>query len=200
MSNKKRLFYILIVFFITFCVSFFLMMQWNRFQVNPTSLELNLLKKNFGNIDIKSEQELLNIQHKVVQVIKHEFLSDQKIVLDSVFKYKKGFCYDRSLILQKICIYNHLEIRPVFLYYNLDYSKPNFFNLLDQNLQTHNVFEVNLNGKWFMIQTNKMQDRMKTLEEYLSSGISVPQNSLYIRHLNNRNGHFIAPSFIPDIY
>lgn len=181
-------------------ISYLSIQQWNLAQIEPSIYEIDLLEKNLGSISIKNPTDLIKIQNKVLNTIRHEFCSSNEISMDTILKYKKGFCFDRSMILQKICLHNNLEIRPVFLYFNLNQSGATIFNLFDKNLQTHNIFEVKMNGKWYMVQTNHKQDKLKTLEEYLASGISVPTNTKYIRHLNNRNGRFIAPSFIPDIY
>lgn len=192
----KKIFVLILIFFIIIN----LIRNWNLTKIFPSKNEIKLLENKLGNIQISKSEDLIKIQNKVLKNIKHEFCSSNNISLDTIFKYNKGFCYDRSIILQKICLYNNLEVRPVFLYFNLDGSQATFLNLLDTNLQTHNIFEVNFQGKWYVVQTNHVQDKMKTLEEYLQSGISVPKNTQYIRHLNNRNGQFIAPSFIPDIY
>lgn len=181
-------------------IAYFSIKAWNLAQIEPTEHEIQLLRNNLGEIKISNAADLLHLQNKLIGKIRQEQISDRYISLDSIFKYKKGFCYDRSLILQKLCIYNGYRVRPVFLYFSSDSTEASVFSLVKKGIPTHNIFEVNMYGKWYMVQTNKKQEKMKTLEEYLSSGISVPKNTRYIRHLNNRNGNFIAPSFIPDIY
>ncbi len=181
-------------------IAYFSIKAWNLSQIEPSAHELELLKKNLGDIKVANASDLLKIQNKLVGYIKQEQISDSYVSLDSIFKYRKGFCYDRSLVLQKLCIYNGYQVRPVFLYFRIDSTQASIFDLVKKGIPTHNIFEVKMYGKWYMVQTNKKQEKMKTLDEYLSSGISVPKNTRYIRHLNNRNGRFIAPSFIPDIY
>lgn len=190
----------LLILLTTPFICLFGVIKWNLSQIEPSTHEIEVLKTNLGNIQIQNAPDLLKIQNKLVANIKQEQISDQYISLDSIFKYKKGFCYDRSMVLQKICLYNNLEVRPVFLYFKKDSTKASISDLLKPGIPTHNIFEVKMYGKWYMVQTNKKQEKMKTLEEYISSGVSVPKNTRYIRHLNNRNGRFIAPSFIPDIY
>jgi hypothetical protein len=199
MPGKKIIFsFSIIIITVLLFLSFSVF--WNRQQIKPNEHEIALLEKELGSIKINNAKELLFLQNKVIGRIKHEICNVKNLSIDTIFKYRKGYCYDRSLILQKICIYNGLEIRPVFLYFRADSSQAKVFDLIRPGIPTHNIFEVNWKGKWYMVQTNKKQEKMKTLEEYLSSGISVPSNTQYIRHLNNRNGRFISPSFIPDIY
>lgn len=193
------LFKLLIIVTLPF-IAYYSIKTWNISQIEPSAHEIELLKKNLGEIKISNAADLLHLQNKLVGKIRQEQISDRYISLDSIFKYKKGFCYDRSLILQKLCIYNGYQIRPVFLYFRTDSTHASIFDLIKKGIPTHNIFEVKMYGKWYMVQTNKKQEKMKTLEEYLSSGISVPKNTRYIKHLNNRNGHFVAPNFIPDIY
>ena len=193
------IFKLLIIVTIPF-IAYYSIKTWNLSQIEPSAHEIELMKKNLGNIKVANARDLLKIQNKLIGNIKQEQISDSYVSLDSIFKYRKGFCYDRSLILQKLCVYNGYQVRPVFLYFRTDSTQASLFDLVKRGIPTHNIFEVNMFGKWYMIQTNRKQEKMKTLEEYLSSGISVPKNTRYIRHLNNRNGHFIAPSFIPDIY
>ncbi len=192
------LFKLLIIVTLPF-IAYYSIKTWNISQIEPSAHEIELLKKNLGEIKISNAADLLHLQNKLVGKIRQEQISDRYISLDSIFKYKKGFCYDRSLILQKLCIYNGYQIRPVFLYFRTDSTHASIFDLIKKGIPTHNIFEVKMYGKWYMVQTNKKQEKMKTLEEYLSSGISVPKNTRYIKHLNNRNGHFVAPNFIPDI-
>jgi hypothetical protein len=49
---------------------------------------------------------------------------------------------------------------------------------------------------------NKLTDTndLKNIKEYLNSGVSIPKHTRYIRYLNNRNGNFLYPSYLPDIY
>jgi len=113
---------------------------------------------------------------------------------------KKGLCYDRSLILQKIFIYSGIPIRPVYVYWSATGTDVSVFNLLDKNLNSHNLFEYNLSGKWYLMETSTVLSRSITLDKYLDEGKLATKNCQYIRYLNNRNGKFIYPSFIPDVY
>ncbi len=179
---------------------FFSIVFWNRSQIKPTKQEITLLKEQLGDINIRSEKDIFRISKLVISKISHKENLDFPLSVINTLKKKSGFCYDRSLLMQKIFIYNHIRIRPVYVYYSTNGTDVSVFSLFYKNLYSHNIFEYKLNGKWYMMKTNYILSKSITLREYLDQGTSVPKNSKYIRYLNNRSGRFIYPSFIPDIY
>ncbi len=185
---------------IIFIVLFFSIVFWNRSQIKPTKQEITLLKEQLGDINIRSEKDIFHISQQVISKISHKENLDFPLSVINTLKKKSGFCYDRSLLMQKVFIYNNIPIRPVYIYYSTNGTDVSIFNLFDKNLYSHNIFEYKLNGKWYMMKTNYVLTKSITLSEYLDQGTSVPKNSKYIRYLNNRSGQFIYPSFIPDIY
>ncbi len=191
---------IFLVTIVTVSLFLFLIIIWNRNQIKPTNYELMLLKKHFKNIDIRDESDIFRISKIVVNDIVHKKNLTVPLSIARVVDKGEGFCYDRSLILQKIFIYNGIPIRPVYIYYSPTGEDVTIFNLLDKNLMSHNVFEYYYNGKWNLMKTNSKLMKTISLQEYLDHSKIVPKNSGYIRYLNNRNGQFIYPSFIPDIY
>jgi hypothetical protein len=50
------------------------------------------------------------------------------------------------------------------------------------------------------MRTNEKMKKLLEIEEYIKYGGYVPIHTKYIRYLSNRNGRFIYPNFIPDIY
>lgn len=192
---KKKLIYIGSVFFLL-CYLVFL---HNRSQLILNKSELENIRNIFGSIKIIDSSDILILQNKVIDSIKHEFLYLGELNTDTLLKYKKGFCYDRSLLLQKICYFNNIKLRPVYIFYSNN-NKTRWWNFFSPNVESHNIFEIYINNRWVVIMTNNKQNKFITLNEYLISGQSVPRNSLYVLHLNNRNMKFLHPSFIPDIY
>jgi hypothetical protein len=168
--------------------------------MEPKKYEVSILKEEFGDIYIRSESDIFRINKQVVDKIIHKENVDFPLSVINTVKRKSGFCYDRSHLLQKIFIYNGIPIRPVFVYYSTTGTDIDVINLLDKNLNSHNLFEYNWNGKWYHMRTNDVMSSSETLSEYIEQGTFVPKNSKYIRYLNNRNGRFIYPSYIPDIY
>jgi hypothetical protein len=180
-----------------------LVINYNFQKIVPSAYEIELIKNSFGDITIRNESDLLRVQNKVTDVIEHAPSTSnpyQETNLDTILTKKRGLCYDRSMILQKIMIFNNLEIVPVFLYFNGSNPKTtSVYNFFDKGLQSHNVFEVYLKGRRLLVRTNSKMKVTQTLKQYLDNG-PMPKGTKYLRHLNNRNGYFISPSWIPDIY
>ena len=174
--------------------------KYNSSKIEPSPEEIEVLKDSFGDIKVESFDDILRISTLVISEIKHDFNPSFPIDVTKIIQDNKGFCYDRSLILQKIFIYNNIPIRPVFLYYGDKSNEVSILNILDSNLNSHNVFEFKFNGNWFVMPTNNKIEQLLNLEKYISKGDIVPPNTKFIRYLNNRNGKFIYPSWIPDIY
>lgn len=184
-----------------FLVSCFLIM-FNRIQIKPTKSELNIIKNTLGNINIANSSDIIKVQNLVMQEIGIEFLGKDEIDVEKVFIKKKGLCYDRSLILQKIFINSNIPVRPVFLYYYYDRTKEvSTLSFFSKDINSHSIFEFYFEDQWYVCRTNTYMKKLQTLEEYLkSSDTNLPLNVKFIRHLSNRNSRFIYPSWIPDIY
>ena len=172
--------------------------KYNMSKIQPTHDEIEVLFKSFGDIEIRNFDDIIRINKTIISEIKHEFNPSFPINVSKIVAENKGYCYDRSLILQKIFIYNNIPVRPVFLYYNS--SEVSILNIFDSNLPSHNLFEYKFNGSWYVMPTNNFINRKLTLHEYILQEGIVPTNTKFIRHLNNRNGKFISPNWLPDIY
>lgn len=196
---KRKIIYtalfVLFPFFLAIIIA-----KYNYSKIEPSPKEIQALKDSFGDIKVKSYDDILRISTLVISEIKHDFNPTFPIDITKIIQENKGFCYDRSLILQKIFIYNNIPIRPVFLYFGDKSNEVSILNILDSNLNSHNIFEFKFNGNWLVMPTNNITEQFLNLEEYISKGDIVPQNTKFIRYLNNRNGKFIYPSWIPDIY
>ncbi len=192
----KRL--LIATFFVFFLLS--LMVFWNNFQVKPTPFEIALLQRKFGNIQIKNDSDIFEISRKVVSTVKHEENYNLPLSVPAILNKGKGLCYDRSLVLQKIFIFNNIPIRPVYIYFSPAGSAVSVLNLLDNDLESHNVFEYYFDGEWYLMKTNHELVKKLKLKEYILKEGVVPVNSKYLRYLNNRNGQFIFPGWIPDVY
>ncbi len=181
-------------------ILFFSIIEWNRKEVEPNKKEIELLIKNFSDISIRNENDFFRISKLVFNSIKHKQNTVTPLNLGHILRCKYGLCYDRSLVLQKIFVFNKIPIRPVFIYFSNNSPNTCFFDLFSKDLQSHNVFEFNYKGNWYMMRTNSTYNKLITLQEFISYGNPVPVKSKFIRYLNNRNGKFIYPSWIPDIY
>lgn len=88
----------------------------------------------------------------------------------------------------------------LFLYTQIHSKRIQVFLIFSTSILTHNVFEFNFNGKWYVMETNKVMKELKTFKEFLAKQNFFKSKSRYIRHLNNRNGRFIHTHWIPDVY
>jgi hypothetical protein len=170
----------------------------NRSQIRPNENEVVALEVFFGKKNIKNEQDIITVQNKIVGEVSHKSTgSGQRNILNTL-KLKEGLCFDRSLVLQKYFIMKGYKIRPVYLFWGN--NSTSIFDFIRSNTQSHNVFEIYFNKNWFLIRTNRKMEKLEYLSKYLASGKMVPNHTRYVRYLNNRNGEFIYPSYIPDIY
>ena len=196
-NNKK----LLVILFLIFCVFFYsyLTIRINQTNIAPTEIEIKSLMDAYGDLTINDEKSIIELQNIVIEICKHEYNNyNGQIIVDKVLY--KGLCYDRSLILQKIMIYNGFPVRPVYLYTNGMFNNP-LDLFIAKNLQSHSIFEFKFNNQWFIVETNRKMIKLETLNTKLEKdnfGYNTKLN--YIRYLSNRNGHFIPPNFIPDIY
>lgn len=172
----------------------------NLSNMRMTTDEVNILNQNFESIVLKNKSDIVLLQNKVVEKIKHKYLSDSHSDLKSIVLNKHGFCYDRSIMLQKIFIYNKISIRPVFIFFSKDNKNTSYIDLFSKNIESHNIFEAKINNKWYVINTNSKLTQFVSLEDYLKNSIKFPKHTKFIRYLNNRNGRFIKPTWLPDIY
>jgi hypothetical protein len=186
---------------ISFCFVIFILLcgtvLFNRHQVYPSGTEIKIINKFFNYKSIKSETDIIIIQNKIVTEISHVNTGIDLLDIKKTFILKQGQCFNRSIILQKFFLMNGYRVRPVFLFWGeKDTTILDFF----LNYHSHNIFELYFNGKWVVIETNKKMKKTESIDEYLSSGSEVPIHARYFRYLNNRNGRFIYPDWLPDIY
>ena len=187
------------IFFLIFVVCIFgAIIIINRNQISPNAEERAELEAFFGKNSINVEQDIISIQNKLVNEVSHKSTGTGQLNILNTLKLKKGFCFDRSLVLQKYFIMKGYKIRPVYLFWgNNSTSILDFFR---RNTQSHSVFEIYFNKNWYLVQTNTKMKKLESVSQYLASHKLIPNHTRYIRYLNNRNGEFIYPSYIPDIY
>lgn len=191
-SAFLKLFLILFTPVLIFIIIVFI----NRIKIYPTNIEIKNLQC-FYNQDLKTIQDIIKFQNYVIDNIKHEELKEENIDVLKIIHLKKGFCFDRSLLMQKYFILNNFAVRPVYAFYGKLNTSP--FDFLSPKINSHALFEIKYNNNWFIIRTNTKMKKLETIDQYLTSNY-LPKHARYIRYLNNRNGRFIAPFFIPDIY
>jgi len=191
----------LIKYILLIALLIFLIIKFDN-NISPTPSELYFLERTIGSLRIESKQDLIFIQNRVIEVIAqapHDVTYPLDII--SALRAKKGLCYERSLILQKIMISNGIKIRPVYVFYTLGSNETRYLDLLISKTDSHAIFEFEWDGVWYVCQTTTLMQKFIKIEAYLNSETSiVPRHSKYIRHINNLNSKFLGHWFIPDIY
>ena len=174
---------------------------FNKYQVEPTEQETIELKRFYKSaINIKTTEDIIYLQNFTLSTISHKSNGIDEINIIKVLKDKKGFCFNRSMILQKVMLLNGIEIRPVFLYSNPLTANTDVLDLFSNKISTHNIFEFYWQYKWYVMKINLPMHKLISLDEYLATQNLFKTEPRYIRYLNNRNGRFIYPIWIPDIY
>ncbi len=175
--------------------------MYNRNRIKPTKaeiIELQIFYKSL--IILESKKDIIKFQNYTVEKIDYHSNGIGEINIINIIKSKKGLCFHRSLIMQKVMILNGINIRPVFLFSNPFSSNTGFFDFFSSKIHTHNIFEFCWHGKWYVMETNQKIFELKTLDQYLISQKLFKTKPRYIRYLNNRNSRFIKPYWMPDIY
>ena len=135
-----------------------------------------------------------------------------ELIVDKTF----GACYERSFLLQKLLLANGLKVRPTYIFFGKDNT--HWIDFFRPGIESHNVFETKINGEWVVVETKiaMTNKTLSSLDNYFDSGGyaeaiaaeaminkgmgTVPSHAKYIRHVFSRNGIFIAPWYLPDIY
>ena len=162
------------------------------------AIQLRLFYKSL--IEIKSTKDIVALQNYTINHIAHHSNGIGEINTIQILETKKGFCFHRSMVLQKALLLNGISIRPVFLYSNPYASSTGILDFFSNKIYTHNIFEFYWQDNWYVMETNQKMHRILTLNEFLIKQKIFKVQPRYLRYLNNRNGRFISPSMIPDIY
>jgi hypothetical protein len=174
---------------------------YNKYQVKPTEKEIVELNKFYKSlIDVNDQKDILVLQNHTINNIMHEPNGINEINIIKTLQSKKGLCFNRSMVMQKALIYNNINVRPVFLYSNPFNASTDILDFFSTKIYTHNIFEYCWKGKWYVMETNNKMFKPLTLNAFLIKQKIFKIQPRYLRYLNNRNGRFISPSWIPDIY
>ncbi len=186
------------VFFLIFFLILKSISIFNLKQIVVNETEKRLILKTFNNANVKDSVGIIKLQNEVIDKIFHKYIGNDEISVDKMIFTKSGLCYDRSLLLQKIFLMNGYDVRPIFIFFNPN-STTKWYDFFLVKIESHSIFEIRYKKRWFVIRTNTKMKDFETIDQYLSNNHKI-KNAKYIRFLNNRNGRFLAPKYIPDIY
>ena len=82
--------------------------------------------------------------------IPHKYFGD----LSYYYNNRKGFCYDRSVLMEKILSYYRFPFRHIYLSFGSGDSKPSLFDLLKKSTTSHALFEVKTVNGWMAVGSN----------------------------------------------
>jgi hypothetical protein len=201
MGVYKKIIKTTLALFFLFVAFFVFSFIFNKYQVKPTKKEIVELKKFYKSfIDIHHQKDIIVLQNLTIKNIKHEQNGIDEIEIINTLQSKKGLCFNRSMVMQKALIMNGIDVRPVFLYSNPFNTSTDILDFFSSKIYTHNIFEYCWNGKWYVMETNNKMLKPLSLNEFLIKQKIFKIQPRYFRYLNNRNGRFINPKWIPDIY
>lgn len=173
----------------------------NRFNLIPKKSEIILMRKFYGiKLKISKSDDILKLQNYTLQQIKDGTNGTGEIEIKDIINLRRGICFHRSLLMQKALLLNGIRVRPVFLFSNEHSGQTNMLDFFSREIHSHNIFEFKWKGNWYVMRTNSIMNKFQSLDAYLKSQRLFKFKPRFIRYLNNRNGRFIPPSFLPDIY
>ena len=125
--------------------------------IKAFSREWNLTN-NADSIHASFENEIAfvtTLQNCVLEEIKHKEIPQQNFGdLRYYYTEKKGFCYDRAVLLEKFLKYNGFSFRHLYLYFGEDNQAPSISNFFKKDLASHALLEVKTKNGWMVMGTN----------------------------------------------
>ena len=177
--------------------------------------------------DFNSEYSFIDqLEHCVINEICHQEISHSLFGnIKYYFENKKGFCYDRTALIEKMFLYYNFKFRHIFIYYPRNKEKnPGFFDFFRKSTESHAVVEVQTKKGWVLMDSNAdwigisksgkpftikelrkdLYDNGKIdLKEECTGGIPFWQDHPkfnYVYGLYSRNGSFFSPHIgLPEI-
>jgi hypothetical protein len=95
------------------------------------------------------------VQDSVVYTIQHEEI-DHKFYgsVNYYYHYRKGYCYDRAVLMEKIFSYYGFNFRHVYIYFGTDGSEAGVSDFFKRKLPSHGILEVKTKKGWMVMDSN----------------------------------------------
>jgi hypothetical protein len=106
--------------------------------------------------DFKSEINFISqLQDSVVAEIKQEEIA-HRFFGDISFYYnnRKGFCYDRAVLMEKFFTLYHFTFRHTYIYFGKDGKQPGLMGFFRKDVNSHAGIEVKTKKGWMAMGTN----------------------------------------------
>ena len=106
--------------------------------------------------DFKNEFSFISaVQDSVIRDIRHEQISFNNTgAVKYYFENRKGFCFDRAILLELFYRYYGFEVRHAFVYYHTDSSHTGNLDFLERRIYSHAMLEVKTSKGWMAVGTN----------------------------------------------
>jgi hypothetical protein len=106
--------------------------------------------------DFNSELYFISlVQDSVVAEIKHQEIA-HRFFGDISFYYnnRKGFCYDRAVLLEKFFTLYHFPFRNTYLFFGKDGKEAGIKSFFEKGVSSHAGLEVKTKNGWMAMGTN----------------------------------------------
>lgn len=95
------------------------------------------------------------VQDSVIGDIRHEQVPFCNTgVVKFYYENRKGFCFDRAILLELFYKYYGFKVRHAFVYYHTDSSRTNDLDFLERKIYSHAMLEVKTSKGWMAVGTN----------------------------------------------
>lgn len=163
------------------------------------------------------------VHDRVTEQIKHEQVDIKNFgEVKNYYSNRKGFCYDRVVLLEKILDEFGFDYRHVYVWYAPNFQKTSFFDIFKARTLSHAVVEVKTakgwmildgNEKWRSIDVNgklytmadlarlhREKKEINVASPFPKSPLSSVTNFYYLYGVYSRHGKFLSPRLgIPDV-
>jgi hypothetical protein len=106
--------------------------------------------------DFNSELNFISTVHdSIIAEIKHEEIPHTYFGdVSYYYNNRKGVCYDRSVLMEKMLSYYHFSFRHIYVYFGKGDQKPGVFAFFNKGLPSHALTEVKTSRGWMLLGSN----------------------------------------------
>ncbi len=96
------------------------------------------------------------LQDSVVTHIAHATIPRRYFgSVEHYYHNRKGFCFDRAVLMEKILSYYHFPYRHVYIYYGKNKQPAGFWEFFKRHIPSHALFEIKTKKGWMAVGTNE---------------------------------------------
>ena len=106
--------------------------------------------------NFNSELSFISTVHdSIIAEIKHEEIAHSSFGdVSYYYNNRKGFCYDRSVLMEKMLSYYQFPFRHIYVYFGKGEQKPGIFAFFKKGLPSHALTEVKTSRGWMLVGSN----------------------------------------------